>query len=167
MAQTLTRATGSVEKLIKVEAPLGTTENTFIDSPSANTFTVATGDGTTRLTINSTAVVATTPIGGTGSTVTDIGTLAAAGTTIADAGVIANRHTLVTAADATKGVVLPAANVGDVYVIGNGAAAVLKVYPAVDSSINGLAANANIAIAASKGAVLVKYNATAWMASYG
>ena len=91
-------------------------------------------------------------------------TVAAAGSSQSDAAAIAEGFTLVTAADATKGVKLPAAAAGKVCVVKNGdaAIAVLKVYPNTDDAINALSANAALSMAAKTSAVFVAYDATTW-----
>lgn len=77
------------------------------------------------------------------------GTVAAAGSTQGDATAIAHRVEVVTAADATKGVILPATpTAGDYYIIANGANAVLKIYPGSGDAINGTAANSAVSVAA-------------------
>lgn len=69
-------------------------------------------------------------------------TVAAAGSTNADAAAIsaATYICVVTAADATKGVILPAMVDGQTIKVKNNAAAVLKVYPFSGAAINGLTA---------------------------
>jgi predicted RecA/RadA family phage recombinase len=91
-------------------------------------------------------------------------TVAAAGSDQTDAAAIAEGFTLVTAANATKGVKLPAAAAGKVCIVKNSDAAnaVLKVYPDTDDAINALAANAALAMAAKTSALLVAYDATTW-----
>ena len=151
---------------LQVAAPeFGTIDTTGFNSSVANSIEFVTG-GTVRGTVNNTGMAVTNLIATT-LNLPDIGTVAATGSTIADAGAITTTVTLVTAADGTKGVILPVGTVGDVYVVANGAASALKVYPQVNSTVNGLAANANVSVAASKGAVFVKYNTTAWGAAYG
>jgi hypothetical protein len=61
--------------------------------------------------------------------------LAAAGSTQADATAIATSYTIVTGADGTKGVILPAAQPGDCLQIVNSSASTLKVYPPVGAAI--------------------------------
>lgn len=99
---------------------------------------------------------------GSGLVLSDIGTVAAAGSSISDAGAVTAHVTIVTAADATKGVKLPTgATTGEVYVISNSAAAVLKVY-ATSETLNGVAGATGFSIAASKGAICVKSGAATW-----
>jgi hypothetical protein len=91
-------------------------------------------------------------------------TVAATGSTQGDAAQLAGGFTLVTAADATKGVKLPAAVAGRVIIIKNADAAnaVLKVYPATDDAINAIAANSAYSMAAKTSMMLVAYDSTTW-----
>ena len=89
-------------------------------------------------------------------------TVPAFGTVQADAAVITAGFTLVSGADATVGVKLPAAAAGVVCVVKNNAAAVLKVWPNTDDAVNAVAANSNYVLAASTSAVFVAYDATTW-----
>jgi hypothetical protein len=107
----------------------------------------------------------------TGSTVVSTGdlyiksaTVAAAGSTQTDAAQLAGGFTLVTAADATKGVKLPAAAAGRVVIIKNADAAnaVLKVWPATNNAINAITANSSYSMAAKTSVMLVAYDATTW-----
>lgn len=63
------------------------------------------------------------------------GTVAAAGSTQGTATTIVASLTIVTAADGTKGVILPAASVGDEYWIENNSGSTLKVYPPTGAAI--------------------------------
>ena len=111
-------------------------------------------------------------IGGTNATSITLGkmpivpsaTVAAAGSSQADAAAIATGITWVTAANATKGVKLPAAAAGLLCVVKNDdtANAVLKVYPNTDDTINALSANAALSMAAKTAAVFACYDGTAW-----
>jgi hypothetical protein len=98
----------------------------------------------------------------TGDIVIPTATVAAAGTTAANAGVLTTGFTLVSAADATKGVVLPAAAAGKVVIIKNSAAAVLKIWPATGDGINAIAVDSAFSIAATVSVILVAYDATTW-----
>uniref|UniRef100_A0A6M3XW23 Uncharacterized protein n=3 Tax=viral metagenome TaxID=1070528 RepID=A0A6M3XW23_9ZZZZ len=89
-------------------------------------------------------------------------TVAALGANQGDAAAITTGFTLVSGADATKGVKLPAAAAGLTAIVVNNAAAVLKVWPNTDDAINGLGANNNIAMAANTAATYVAYDATTW-----
>lgn len=98
----------------------------------------------------------------TGNQTMPSATVAATGSTQSDAAAIALGFTLVSAADATKGIKLPAAAAGYICVIKNGANAVLKIWPNTDDAINAIAANGSLDIAALTSAYLVAYNATTW-----
>ena len=63
------------------------------------------------------------------------GTLAATGSAQGDAALILTTCTLVTAADGTKGVILPAMNIGESCEMFNNAGSTLKVYPPTGSAI--------------------------------
>lgn len=91
-------------------------------------------------------------------------TVAAAGSVQGDAAAVATGFTLVTAADAIKGVILPAAVAGLVCIIKNADAAnaILKIYPATGDAINAIAANSALSIAAKTSVILVAYDATTW-----
>lgn len=116
-----------------------------------------TGDATvlTRLTAGQGSVSGTMPTVPTA-------TVAAAGSTQGDAAPVTTGFTLVTGADATKGVVLPAAAAGKQVQIKNGANAVLKIYPATGDAINAIAANGALSIAALTSVLLTAYDATTW-----
>lgn len=89
-------------------------------------------------------------------------TVAAAGTVQADATAITTGFTLVSAADAAKGVKLPTAAAGLVCIIKNNAAAILKVWPFSGDAVNAIAADSNYVLAASTSTLLVAYDATTW-----
>lgn len=93
-------------------------------------------------------------------------TVAATGSNQGDAAAIPNAtFNLVTAADATKGVKLPAAAAGLIRTIKNNANAVLKVYPNTDDAINAIAANTEISMAAFTCATFFCYDGTTWYTS--
>ena len=89
-------------------------------------------------------------------------TVAAAGANQSNAAGITTGFTLVSAADATKGVKLPAAAAGLVCIIKNGANAVLKIWPSTDDKINALNADAAMSIAALTAAIYVAYDDVTW-----
>lgn len=89
-------------------------------------------------------------------------TVAAAGSVQGDAAAVVEGFTLVSAADATKGVILPSAVAGMQVIIKNGAAAVLKIYPNTSDAINAIAANSALSIASLTSVLLVAYDATTW-----
>ena len=119
-----------------------------------------------------TALATVTGTSFSGTTVTASGnlviasaTVAAAGSSNTDAATVAAGFTLVTAADATKGVILSAPVAGTVVIIKNADAAnaVLKVYPNSGASINALTATTGgYSMAAKTSMVLVAYSATQW-----
>lgn len=69
-----------------------------------------------------------------------------------------------TAADGTKGIVLPTAAAGKWYAVKNSDAAnaVLKVYPASGDAINAIAADSAISMAAKTAAIFIALDATTW-----
>lgn len=76
------------------------------------------------------------------------GTVAAAGSVQGDAAALVERFNVVSAADGTKGVILPTPYDGMEVPVKNNVNAVLKVYPTTGKAINALAANAAISMAA-------------------
>lgn len=89
-------------------------------------------------------------------------TVAAAGSTQANAAAVSDGFTLVSAADGTKGVVLPAAVAGRTVILKNNANAVLKVWPASGDAVNAIAADSNYVLAAFTSSLLVAYDSTTW-----
>ena len=121
--------------------------------------------------VSGTTITGATISGGTvsGTTVTAAGdlyvasaTVAATGSTQANAAQLAGGFTLVSAADATKGVKLPEAVAGRVVIIKNGANAVLKVWPSTGDAVNAIAADSNYVLAANTSSILVAYDSTTW-----
>lgn len=113
------------------------------------------------------AVISGGPVSGTSVTAAgDLyvasATVAATGSVQADAAQLAGGFTLVSAADATKGVKLPAAAAGRVVILKNGANAVLKVWPSTGDAINAIAADSNYVLAANTSSILVAYDSTTW-----
>lgn len=93
----------------------------------------------------------------------DIATLAAAGSAQGDAAVISHRTTIVTGADGTKGVKLPAAVAGDYYEVYNSVATNgLKIYPATGDDINDGTANAAITIEGKTLAIFRAVDSATW-----
>lgn len=91
--------------------------------------------------------------------------LAATGTVLADAAQLSAGFTVVTAADGTVGVKLPAAPAaGTVVIVKNvdAANAVLKVWPDAAAGINAIAAHAAISLAAKVSAVFIADSTTQW-----
>jgi hypothetical protein len=89
-------------------------------------------------------------------------TVAAAGTNQATAAAVSDGFTLVSAADGTKGVLLPAAVAGRTVILKNNANAVLKVWPASGDAVNAIAADSNYVLAAYTSSLLVAYDSTTW-----
>lgn len=90
--------------------------------------------------------------------------VAALGSTAADAAPIFEGFNLVSAADATKGVILPtstAGNEGAIVIVKNvdAANAILKIWPGGTDNVNALTAQAAFSIAAKTSAMLVKKGA--------
>lgn len=123
--------------------------------------------------ITAPAIIGATTIGD-GASITspiltfDVLSLLALGTNQGNAALItatAPGNVLATGADATKGIRLPAATIGKVYNIKNSDAAnaVLKVYPATGETINALAADAAISMAAKTSATFMCVVAGAWL----
>lgn len=90
--------------------------------------------------------------------------VAAAGSTQTDAAALNVGFNFVTAADGTKGAVLPAGAVGRIVYVKNSDAAnaVLKIYPPTSGTINALAANGAISMALKTSAVFICLDGTAW-----
>lgn len=96
--------------------------------------------------------------------------LAATGSTQADAAVVGASSVIVTAADGTKGVILPAAQPGDEIDIFNNAGSTLKVYPPSGAAIavNGTglgSANAAFSHLTYKEVTYKCYSSTQWTAN--
>jgi len=89
-------------------------------------------------------------------------TIAASGTGSGDSP-ITTGFTLVSAANATKAVTLPAAAAGIWCIVKNNAAAALKVFPATNDKINGGAATTGfLSMAQYTSALFVAYDGTDW-----
>ena len=89
-------------------------------------------------------------------------TVAATGTVQADAALIATGFTLVSGADDTKGVKLPAAAAGLVCIIKVGTGADLKVWPNTSDAINAIAADSAMTVVDDVCFALIAYDATTW-----
>jgi len=94
----------------------------------------------------------------------DVAKPAAAGSTRADATAMTASFNWVTAADATKGVVLPAPTAGRVIAVKNDdtANAALKVYAPGSAKINGVAGTTAFSMAAKTACFFVAYDTTDW-----
>lgn len=92
-------------------------------------------------------------------------TVAATGSVIGDAAPLTEGFTVVTAADGTKGVLLPVAVAGSIVKIKNSSALVLKVWPQTGATINALSASAAMSIAAQTCPIFEAVSATQWYSS--
>lgn len=105
------------------------------------------------------AVTATTI---TGAIRLPVAAVAAAGSTQGDAAALAEGINVVSAADGTKGVILPTAVAGMVIIVKNTAAGALKIYPATGGAINAVAANGAYSITNLTSSLLVASSTTQW-----
>jgi hypothetical protein len=130
------------------------------------------GTTITDATITGATIANATSTGGTFSAPTltgaslsvNVAKPAAAGSTRADATAMTASFNWVTAADATKGVILPAPTAGRLVVVKNDdtANAVLKVYAPGSAKINGVAGSTAFSMAAKTACWFVAYDATDW-----
>ena len=122
--------------------------------------TAASGDTYVRVRLSAAGASSTATL------LLNVEAVAAAGSVQGDAGAVGASTSFVhgTGADATKGIVLPAAAAGKMIIVKNADAAnaVLKVYPASGDAINALSANAAISMAAKTSAVFIALDATTW-----
>lgn len=94
---------------------------------------------------------------------TSVATVAVGGTAIGNANAVDVGFTLVTGADDTAAIKLPEAAAGKVCLVKNGVAdKILKVFPAVNDTINAAAANAVYNQTNGAFRMYVAYNAVAW-----
>lgn len=94
---------------------------------------------------------------------TSVATVAVGGTAIGNANAVDVGFTLVTGADDTAAIKLPEAAAGKVCIVKNGVAnKILKVFPAVNDTINAAAANAVYNQTNGAFRTYVAYNAVAW-----
>lgn len=91
-----------------------------------------------------------------------VAAVAAAGSTQANAAALSAGFNLVSAADGTKGVLLPAAAAGKQVRIKNNVNAILKIWPASGDAINALGADNSMSIAALTSVTLEAYDDTTW-----
>jgi hypothetical protein len=105
------------------------------------------------------AVTATTV---TGAIRLPVAAVAAAGSTQGDAAALAEGINVVSAADGTKGVILPTAVAGMVIIVKNTAAGALKIYPATGGAVNAVAANGAYSITNLTSSLLVASSTTQW-----
>lgn len=98
-----------------------------------------------------------------GNILTYNASVAATGTNLATAAAVLSGYTVVTAADGTKGVTLPATPAkGTVVRLLNNAASILKVWPDAAATINAIGSNSDLAVAANCPVELVADSATQW-----
>lgn len=92
------------------------------------------------------------------------GTVAAAGSTVSDATQLSAGLTVVTGADGTKGVKLPATpSPGTMVFIKGATAGVLKVWPDAAATINAIGSNGAISLASGAiPAIFIAYSPTQW-----
>ena len=91
-----------------------------------------------------------------------VATVAAAGNAQGNAAALSEGFNLVTGADDTKGVVLPAAVAGMQVIIKVGDGADLKIYPASGDAINALSADAAMTVVDDVSVYLIALNGTTW-----
>jgi predicted RecA/RadA family phage recombinase len=155
--------TGTVLALIQSSFAVSVTTSDALTDVGTVTYAAGSllvGDGSK---FENVAVSGAYALAATGALTYNCATKAAAGSTQSDATAItAEGFCLVTAADATKGVKLPAAAAGKRVTVKNNANAVLKVYPASSDAINALSADAALSMAAYTCATFTAYDATTW-----
>jgi hypothetical protein len=153
------------------DIPSGTVSKNCLFVPGSSLETIVTANATQTMT-NKTLTAPTitnATISNTTATM-NVATLAALGGNIATAAPIVTAvpcFIYVTGANAATGVQLPVAAAGSRITIKNADAAnaVLCVYPQVNSTVNGLSANATFNMAANTMCELVALNATAWFSA--
>lgn len=91
-----------------------------------------------------------------GIVLSDVGTVAADGNSALNPIPIVNHVSIVTSANGTKGVQLPAATNGEVYVVANAVSnQTLKLYPSTGSYFNGFGQDIAVSLTGSQGALCV------------
>ena len=116
----------------------------------------------TATTITATTITGTSTGTSTGAIRLPVAAVAAAGSTQGDAAALAEGINVVSAADGTKGVILPTAVAGMVIIVKNTAAGALKIYPATGGAINAVAANGAYSITNLTSSLLVASSTTQW-----
>jgi hypothetical protein len=124
--------------------------------------TTITGAAISGGTVSGATSVSASDITTTGGLYLKSATVAAAGSTQANAAAVSDGFTLVSAADGTKGVVLPAAIAGRTVILKNNVAAVLKVWPASGDAINAIAVDSNFTMTNLTACMYVAYDSTTW-----
>ena len=117
--------------------------------------------------VTATTITATTMTGNSTGTSTGAirlpgAAVAAAGSTQGNAAALAEGINVVSAADGTKGVILPTAVAGMVIIVKNTAAGALNIYPATGGAINAVAANGAYSITNLTSSLLVASSTTQW-----
>ena len=117
--------------------------------------------------VTATTITATTMTGNSAGTSTGairlpVAAVAAAGSTQGNAAALAEGINVVSAADGTKGVILPTAVAGMVIIVKNTAAGALNIYPATGGAINAVAANGAYSITNITSSLLVASSTTQW-----
>lgn len=115
-------------------------------------------------TIDNSPIGAATPSTGAFTSVAiKTSTVAATGSSNTDAAALTTGFNLVTAADATKGVILPDSVAGTMIYVKNSSASALKVYPDASAAINALTATTGAySMAAQTTSIFIAYSATQW-----
>ena len=124
--------------------------------------TTITGATISGGTVSSATSVSASDITTTGGLYIKTATVAAAGSTQANAAAVSDGFTLVTAADGTKGVVLPAAVAGRTVILKNNAGSTLKVWPASGDGINAITVDSNFTMLTVTACLFVAYDSTTW-----
>jgi hypothetical protein len=117
--------------------------------------------------VTATTITATTVTGNltgtsTGAIRLPVAAVAAAGSNQGNAAALAEGINVVSAADGTKGVILPTAVAGMVIIVKNTAAGALNIYPATGGAINAVAANGAYSITNLTSSLLVASSTTQW-----
>jgi len=147
---------------------------------TANTFTALSGSSIATNTIAETTAASGVTIDSTlikdGGVTTssagllalgNVGTKAAAGSAQGDATAITHQITYVTASDGNKGVILPAASAGAIYIVYDTVATSgLKIYPASGDDINDGTSDTAITIEGKTMAIFVGVDSTTWAAMF-
>lgn len=112
-------------------------------------------------------IIEVMPVGMGSSVVAGTATVAATGSVQGDAAALSPGLNSVSAADGTKGVILPLATGGQFIAVYNEHASNgLKIYPNTSDTINGGTANAAITIEGKTQALLYSYDAVNWGATF-
>lgn len=147
---------GSTLSPVTGDASSGAASSLASDGPYAGTamYAAASGDSYVYVDLNDTA-------GGLTGAYPPVAVAAAGAAQANAANLTAGGFNLVSAADGTVGVILPA-GAGRSLIVKNNANAALKVYPPVGGTINAIAANTNYAMAAFTATLYLPWNASTW-----